>query len=87
VCLFKIDDHCGRRGDTAQALDRWQQVASSKALCISSGDATRIVLPHPHGIKIARNLPAFFVVIDFAIILWSIQSKLSYHIVLIFVCF
>ena len=67
LCVsFKFVDHGGRRCDTEQALDRWQHsVASSEALDVLH----RAMLPASYrcitmAIKIAGNLPAFFVVVD-----------------------
>jgi hypothetical protein len=67
LCCFKeFVDHGGRRGDTAQALTRWlHPVASSEAPDVihqamrpASYRLTRMA------IKIAIDLPAFFVVVD-----------------------
>jgi hypothetical protein len=65
-CFNKFVDHGGHRGNTAQALARWlHPVASSKAPDVihramrpASYRLTRIA------IKIASDLPAFFVVVD-----------------------
>jgi hypothetical protein len=70
LCVsFQINDHGGRRGNTAQALDRrWHPVALSEALdvihqamCPTLYCRIRVV------IKIASNLPAFFFVVDFVV--------------------
>jgi hypothetical protein len=65
-CFNEFVDHGGRRGDTAQALARWlHPVASSEAPDVihramdpASYRLTRMA------IKIASDLPAFFVVVD-----------------------
>jgi len=64
--LFKIVDHGGRRGDTAQALARWRHpVASSEALdvlhramCFASYRCIAMA------IEITSDSSAFYVVID-----------------------
>jgi len=81
VFLFKFFDHGGRRGDTAQALARWQHpVASSEALDVLH----REMCPASYrciamAIEIVVDLPAFLVS-DFVVghnhklktMLWSI---------------
>jgi hypothetical protein len=65
-CFNEFVDHGGRRGNTAQAFARWlHPVASSEAPDVihramrpASYRLTRMA------IKIASNLPAFFVVVD-----------------------
>jgi hypothetical protein len=66
VFAAKINDLGGRRGNAVQALARWQHpVSSSKAWDVlhwamrpASYCCIRMA------IKIASNLPAFFVVVD-----------------------
>jgi hypothetical protein len=64
--LFEFFDHGGHWGNTAQALARWMHpVASSEALDILH----RAMRPTSYhciamAIKIAINLPAFFVAVD-----------------------
>jgi hypothetical protein len=63
--LFEFVDHGSRRGDMAQALNQWRHpVASSEALDVLH----RVMCPASYrrirmAIKIASNLPAFFVVV------------------------
>jgi hypothetical protein len=64
--LFKIVDHGGRRGDTAQALARWQHpVASSEALDVLHR-AMRLASYRciAMAIEITRDLSAFFVAVN-----------------------
>jgi len=64
--LFKIVNHGGRRGDTAQALAQWRHpVASCEALDVFHG-AMRLASYRciAMAIEIASNLSSFFVVID-----------------------
>jgi len=61
--LFEFVDHGGRRGNTAQALARWQHpVASSEALDVihwaMRPTSYRCIAM---AIEIVVNLPAFFV--------------------------
>jgi hypothetical protein len=68
LCVsFKIDDHGGRQGNTAQALNQWwHPVASSEAPDVLQ-QAMRFAL-HPcirMAIEITSNLPAFFVVTNY----------------------
>jgi hypothetical protein len=64
---FEIDDHGGRRGDTAQALDRWRHpVASSEAPDVFH----RAMCPASYrcicmAIEIASDSPEFFVIADY----------------------
>ena len=64
--LFKIVDHGGRHGNTAQALARWRHpVASSEALDV----LYRAMRPALYrcivmAIEIAIDSPAFFVAVD-----------------------
>ncbi len=64
--LFEFVDHGGRRGNTAQALARWQHpVAPSEALdvlywAMRPASYRRIRM----AIEITSNLPAFVVVAD-----------------------
>jgi hypothetical protein len=67
LCVsFEFVDHGGRRGNTAQALDRWwQPVALSEALDVLH----RVMCPALYrricmAIKIASNLPSFFIVVN-----------------------
>jgi hypothetical protein len=63
VCFFEIIDHGGRRGDTAQALDRWRHpVASSEALDVLHR-AMRLALYRCIA-EIAIDSSAFFVAVD-----------------------
>jgi hypothetical protein len=65
-CFNEFVDHGGRRGDTAQALARWlHPVALSEAPDVIHG-AMRPASYHltRMAIKIASNLPAFFVFVD-----------------------
>ena len=65
-CFNEFVDHGGCRGDTMQALALWQlPLASSEALDV----LYRAMRPVSHrriamAIKIARDLPKFFVVAD-----------------------
>jgi hypothetical protein len=66
VFAAKIDDLGGRRGDAVQVLTRWPHpVASSKAWdvlhqAMHPASYRRIYM----AIKIASNLPAFFLAVD-----------------------
>jgi hypothetical protein len=63
---FEFVDHSGRQGNTAQALNWWRHpVALSEALdvlhqAMRSASYRCIAM----AIKIASNLPAFFVVVN-----------------------
>jgi hypothetical protein len=65
-CFNEFVDHGGRLGDMMRALDRWQHpVASSEALDV----LYRAMRPASYrcmvtAIKIAIDLPAFFVAVD-----------------------
>jgi len=65
-CVLLVFDHGSRRGDTAQALDRWQHpVASSEAPDVLH----QVMRPASYrciamAIEIAIDLPAFFVAVD-----------------------
>ncbi len=68
LCVFnKFVDHDGRRGNTAQALARWQHPVAScealdvlhRAMCPASHSRIRMV------IEVARDSPAFFVIADY----------------------
>jgi hypothetical protein len=63
---FKIVNHGGCRGNTAQALTQWQHlVALHEAMDVLHW-VMHIALYCPGGmaIKIVFNLPAFFVIVD-----------------------
>jgi hypothetical protein len=62
---FKLDDHGSCRGDTAQALNRWQHpVASSEALdVLHQAICPALYRCIAMTINIASNLPTFFVVV------------------------
>jgi hypothetical protein len=69
VFAAKIDDLSGRQGNAVQALTQWwHPVASSKAW-----DVLHWMMPPPlyrrirMALKIASNLPAFFVVVNFIV--------------------
>jgi hypothetical protein len=68
VCFNEFVDHGGRRGDTALTLARYPMAAYSGSQC--SLDVLHWAMHPPlyrrirMGIKIASNLPAFFVVVD-----------------------
>ncbi len=62
MCVaFEIDDHGGRRGDTAQALDGWRHpVALSEALDVLHWAMQPVLYRCIHmAIEIASDLPEF----------------------------
>jgi len=65
-CFNKFVDHDGRRGNTAQALAQWQHpVALNEALDMLHWAMCPELYCHICiAIKIASDLPAFFVVVD-----------------------
>jgi hypothetical protein len=66
VCFFKIVNHGGRRGDTAQALARWRYlVASGEAMDVIHR-AMRLASYRciAMAIEIAIDSPACFVAVD-----------------------
>jgi hypothetical protein len=69
VFAAKIDDLGGLWGNVVQALARWQHpVASSKAWDVLHWAMCPALYPHICiAIKIASNLPAFFVVVNFIV--------------------
>jgi hypothetical protein len=67
LCVFfKFFDHGGLWGNTAQALAQWRHpVASSEALdVIHRAMRPALYSCIAKGIKIAIDLPAFFVAVD-----------------------
>jgi hypothetical protein len=69
VFAAKIDDLCGRQGNTVQALALWQHpVASSKAWDVFHWAMCTALYCHIRmAIEITSNLPLFFVVVDFIV--------------------
>jgi hypothetical protein len=68
LCVFNLFvDHGGRRGNTGQALARWQHpVASSEALDVLHWAMhPGLHRPIPMVIEVASDLPAFFVIADY----------------------
>jgi hypothetical protein len=68
-CVFSHtndNDHGGRRGDTAQALARWQHLAASYEATVALHQAMLIALYRPSGIviDIAVELGIFVNIID-----------------------
>ncbi len=68
-CVFSHtdeDDHGGRRGNTVQALARWQPLVASCEATVALHRAMLIVLYRPGGmvIKIAVELGTFVYIID-----------------------
>jgi hypothetical protein len=67
LCVsFKFVDHGGRWGDTVQEIDQWRHpVASSEALDVLYwAMCPALYRCIAMAIKIASNLPAFFVAVD-----------------------
>jgi hypothetical protein len=67
LCVsFKFVDNAGCRGDTAQALNRWQHpVSPSEALDVLHQAMHPALYRHMRmAIEIASNSPAFFVAVD-----------------------
>jgi hypothetical protein len=68
-CVFSHannDGHGGRRGDTAQALARWQHLVASREATVALHQAMLIALYRPGSmvIKIAIELVTFFYIVD-----------------------
>ncbi len=64
---FKIVDHGGRRGNTAQALAQWWHLVALHEATDALHRGMRIAPYRPGGmaIEIVVDLPAFFVIFDF----------------------
>ena len=64
--LFKIVNHGGRQGNTAQALAQWRHLVALHEATDALHRAMRITPYRPGGmaINIVINLPAFFVIVD-----------------------
>jgi hypothetical protein len=71
VLLTKIVDHGGRHGNAVQSLDRWwHPVASGEARDVlhkTMGPASYCCICMGVAIKIASNLPAFYIIGDFVV--------------------
>ncbi len=68
-CVFSHtdgDDRCGRRGDTARALARWQRLVASREATVALHQAMLIALYRPGGmvIEIAVELVTFVNIIE-----------------------
>jgi hypothetical protein len=70
LCVsFEIDDHGGCRVNTAQTLNQWRHsMALSEALDVLHHQAMHALYHRIcMAIKIATDLPAFFIVLDFVV--------------------